>query len=58
MEEALLLGAGVIWYWADKERNLADWDYPSCRRRFWLEAWRYDTNELPINFIAHPWEGG
>lgn len=55
-EEALILGAGTLWYWLD-DRNLADWDYPSWKERFTLEAWRYDNNEFPINFLGHTFNG-
>lgn len=57
IEEVVLLAAGVVWYWADRERNLADWDFPSWKQRFTLDAWRYDNNEFPINFMGHTVNG-
>ncbi|RLB53485.1 MAG: hypothetical protein DRI90_21115, partial [Deltaproteobacteria bacterium] len=56
-EEVFFLGLGAAWYWADQDRNLADWDYPSWEQRFTLEAWRLDNNQFPINFLGHPLEG-
>ena len=55
-EELLFLGAGIAWYAAD-DRNLADWDFPSWEQRFTLEAWRYDNNHFPINWMGHPLSG-
>ncbi len=55
--EALFLGAGIVWYAVDDERNLADWDYPSWKQRFTLEAWRFDNNHFPINFMGHTLSG-
>jgi hypothetical protein len=56
-EELLFLGAGTAWYWLDREHNLADWDYPSWEQRLNLEAWRYDNNSFPMNFLAHTLNG-
>lgn len=51
------LGAGVIWYAADDERNLADWDFPSWKQRFNGDAWTFDNNHFPINWMGHPLSG-
>jgi len=56
-ESAFWLGAGIAWYAADEERNLADWDFPSWEQRFTLEAWRFDNNHFPINFMGHSLSG-
>lgn len=56
-EELSFLGAGTVWYWLDKNRNVADWDFPSWEQRFTLEAWRYDNNHFPINFLGHALNG-
>lgn len=58
VEETSVLAIGALWYWADRDRNLADWDFPSWKQRFSGEAWRFDNNHFPINFIAHPLNGG
>lgn len=58
LEEATFLGLGAAWYWIDRDRNLADWDFPSWQQRFSGEAWRLDTNEFPINFAGHALNGG
>lgn len=56
-EMATLLGIGTAWYWIDRERQVADWDYPSLKQRFTLDAIRFDNNDFWINFIAHPLDG-
>lgn len=56
-EVLAFLGAGIVWYAADDERNLADWDFPSWEQRFTLEAWRFDNNHFPINWMGHPLSG-
>jgi len=48
---------GFIWYWADRTRQVADWDFPSIKQRFTFEAWKYDTNPFPINFAWHAYDG-
>lgn len=57
IEESVFLGLGAAWYWVDRERNLADWDFPSWEQRFSGDAWRLDTNEFPINFAGHALNG-
>jgi hypothetical protein len=57
VEMAALLGAGTAWYWIDRERQVADWDFPSLQQRLTLEAVRFDNNDFWINFIAHPLDG-
>ena len=57
IEEGLLLGAGTAWYWIDRERQVADWDFPSLKQRFNFEAWRLDSNPFPINFFGHAFNG-
>jgi hypothetical protein len=56
--EIAFLASGTIWYWADRERQVADWDFPSLRQRLTFEAWRFDNNPFPINFAWHPIDGG
>ena len=55
--EATFLTAGVIWYWAEKQTNAVDWDYSSWIDRFSADAYRYDNNEFPMNFLFHPMAG-
>jgi hypothetical protein len=57
-EESFLIGAGAAWYWIDRERQVADWDFPSIKDRLTFEAWRFDTNPFPINFAWHAIDGG
>jgi hypothetical protein len=57
IEEAASILGGTIWYWLDRERQVADWDYPSLGERLTFEAWRFDHNPFGINFIWHPIDG-
>jgi len=57
LEMAIALGGGTAWYWLDRERQVADWDYPSWEQRITLEAWRFDNNPFGINFIWHALSG-
>jgi hypothetical protein len=53
-----MIGLGAAWYWIDRDRQVADWDYPSIGDRLTFEAWRYDNNPFPINFAWHALDGG
>ena len=57
LEEALALSGGTLWYWIDRDRQVADWDYPSWKDRLTFQAWRYDNNGFDINFFWHPING-
>ncbi|ACY18421.1 DUF3943 domain-containing protein [Haliangium ochraceum] len=57
LEMGTLLGIGTAWYWIDRTRQVADWDFPSIKQRFTGEAIRLDNNDFWINFIAHPLDG-
>ncbi len=57
LEMVMSLGAGTAWYWIDRERQVADWDYPSLRQRASLDVLRLDNNEFGINFLGHPLDG-
>ena len=57
LEELLFLGVGTAYYWLYRERNVADWDDPSLRARLSGDAWRYDNNALPVNYLLHPATG-
>lgn len=56
LEEIAMLSGGTIWYWLD-DRNVVDWDFESWEQRFRDEAYRFDNNEFPINFIGHALNG-
>jgi hypothetical protein len=58
LEEAATVVVGVAWYWIDRDRQVADWDYPSLKDRLTFEAWRLDNNPFPINFAWHAFNGG
>ncbi len=58
LEEAAIMAGSAAWYWIDRERQVADWDFPSWRQRFNGDAWRFDNNPFPINFAWHPFNGG
>jgi hypothetical protein len=51
------LAVGSVAYWVDQDRNVADWDEPSLKARFSGEAWRFDDNNLVVNFLLHPISG-
>ncbi len=57
IEMAVLLGSGTAWYWIDRERQVADWDFPSVSDRLTFKAWRFDNNQFGINFLGHPING-
>lgn len=57
LEQALTLGAGAVWYFIEFEDNRGDWDYGSWAQRFDRDAFRYDNNVFPINFVYHPLSG-
>ena len=44
------LVVGSVAYWVDQDQNVADWDDPSLRARFSGAAWRFDNNNLVVNF--------
>ncbi len=58
LEEGATVVVGVAWYWIDRDRQVADWDYPSLKERLTFEAWRLDNNPFPINFAWHAFNGG
>jgi hypothetical protein len=56
LEIAIGLGAGAVWYVLD-DRNVLDFDYPSLKQRLNGEAWRFDSNRFPLNYVWHPLTG-
>lgn len=56
IEVGITLSIATIRYQLDGERK-QNWDYPSIKQRFTLEAWRYDNNPFGINYFAHAFEG-
>jgi hypothetical protein len=58
VENFLAIGGGFTWYWIDRERQVADWDFPSIVDRLTFKEWRYDANPFPINFAWHAFDGG
>ena len=55
--EALALAGGTTWYWIDRERQVADWDFPSLSERLTLDVIRYDNNPHHVNFAWHAANG-
>jgi hypothetical protein len=51
------LAVGSFAYWVDQDQNVADWDDPSLKARFSGSAWRFDNNNLVVNFLLHPISG-
>ena len=56
IEVGITLTIATIRYQFDGERK-ENWDFPSVKQRFTLEAWRYDNNPFGINYFAHAFEG-
>lgn len=50
---AAIIGGGGAWYWIDRERQVADWDFPSWRERFTREAYINDNNPFAMNYVWH-----
>ena len=57
LELATAVVGGFSWYWIDRDRQVADWDFPSIKQRFTGAAWKYDTNPFPINWAWHAYDG-
>jgi hypothetical protein len=55
--EALALAGGTAWYWIDRERQVADWDFPSWSERLTRDVMRYDNNPFHVNFAWHAGNG-
>lgn len=55
--EAMALAGGTAWYWLDRERQVADWDFPSLAERLSLDVIRYDNNPHHVNFAWHAANG-
>lgn len=55
--QALILGGGTWWYWANASENAKDWEFPSFRSRLTGEAVRFDDNHFTINHVSHPFAG-
>jgi hypothetical protein len=54
---ALGLGGFAAGYWTLQATQQPDWDYPSVGGRFDGSAWRFDNNQLIINYWLHPLAG-
>jgi hypothetical protein len=52
---SVLFGAG--WYWYERDRQVADWDFPSWRDRFSLDIFVNDNNPFAINYVWHTVSG-
>ena len=52
------LAVGSFAYWVDQDQNVADWDDPNVKARLSGDAWRFDNNNLVVNFLLHPLSGG
>lgn len=56
-ELGMVLALGGTWYWIDRERQVADWDFPSLRDRFTRDAYINDNNPFAINYLWHAFGG-
>ncbi len=57
VEMTVFLAGGTAWYWIDKDKNVADWDFDSWGDRFDRDAFRMDNNQFGVNFVLHPMSG-
>lgn len=55
--EASLLTTGTVAYFIEKRRGSVQWTAESWPARFSREAYRYDNNSFPQNFVLHPLSG-
>lgn len=60
LELAATVGGGTIWYWADEERQVADWDYPGWKAKltFDTDIMIFDNNDFEVNYVWHTAAGG
>lgn len=51
---------GLSWYWIDRERQVADWDYPGWESKllFEEEIFIFDNNPFEVNYSWHTFAGG
>lgn len=48
---------GAAWYWIERDRQVADWDFPSIADRLSLDIFVNDSNPFAINHIWHTVSG-
>jgi hypothetical protein len=56
-ETATAVLGGAAWYWIERDRQVADWDFPSLADRFSLEIFVTDNNPFAINHVWHTVSG-
>ncbi len=58
VELALAIGGGMTWYWLDRERQVADWDFPGWKAKFSdPDVYIFDNNPFIINYVWHAFAG-
>lgn len=48
---------GAAWYWIERDRQVADWDFPSLRDRLSFDIFVTDNNPFAINHVWHAVSG-
>lgn len=51
------LGILTLGYWSTFERQIEDWDDTTLAERLDGSAWRFDNNDVVLNFMLHPLAG-
>jgi len=59
LELGATLAAGAAWYWLDRERQVADWDFPSWKSKlsFDRDIFIFDNNPFMVNYSWHAFAG-
>lgn len=60
LELSVVIAGGLSWYWIDRERQVADWDYPGWEAKltFQKEIFIFDNNPFNTNYSWHTFAGG
>ncbi len=60
LQLSVVIAGGLTWYWTDRERQVADWDYPGWEAKllFKKEIFIFDNNPFNTNYSWHTFAGG
>ncbi|MFN0249635.1 MAG: DUF3943 domain-containing protein [Kofleriaceae bacterium] len=60
IELGATIAGGITWYWVDRDRQVADWDYPGWESKllFKKEIFIFDNNPFMVNYSWHTFAGG
>ena len=59
LELGITVAGGMTWYWLDRERQVADWDYPAWKDKvlFKRDIFIFDNNPFMVNYSWHTFAG-